>query len=98
MSKKYLLFLVFFPLLCIGQHNDLKKVTNDYFSKQKNRKIEGKHGNLITDSIQRKAFFEKEKRYIDFNNKHSLRSAHALPGKRQRATGYRASWLARNQP
>lgn len=67
-----IIFCLFLFASAFGQNNDL---TNEYLAKQKNRKLEDRNGRLITDSIQRKAFFDKEKNYIESNNQRNLRSA-----------------------
>lgn len=71
--KKYTIILCLFLFAsAFGQNND---ATDQYLSKQKNRKLEDRHGRLITDSIQRKAFFDKEKSYIELNNRRNFRSS-----------------------
>ena len=65
------LFCLLLFATVFGQNNDS---TNAYLAIQKNRKLEDRHGRRITDSIQRKAFFDKAKSNIEFNNKRSLRS------------------------
>ena len=78
--KNYLIatFILGFSI-AFGQNINNQKQKVDEVLRQKNRKIEGRNGNLITDSILRKVFFDNEKKYLDKIAKHALRTTTNLP-------------------
>lgn len=73
-----LVFLLFFTALW-AQHKKITQPAPAAFYFQKNRKLENRQGDLVTDSIARKAFFKKNKAYIDAIAKQSVMSTNALP-------------------
>ncbi|MES2747045.1 MAG: T9SS type B sorting domain-containing protein [Bacteroidota bacterium] len=88
MRNKILLFCLFSLSTIYGQNKEIApidtsnsqqaKQTKNRFSFATNRKIEDKHGNLITDSLQREAYFIKKQAHLDQIYKNSNRAVNQI--------------------
>ncbi|MES2411249.1 MAG: T9SS type B sorting domain-containing protein [Bacteroidota bacterium] len=80
MKQSFFLFALLLTVTAIvGQNKGQSEKSSQPIPFYGKTKIEDRHGHLITDSIKRKAFFEKRQKTIDGQNRKSIFSASSLP-------------------